>query len=183
MTSYSLRRIPSSIITSQDELTIPKHTLEPGIYILRVTATIVNVGLSESEEAYLVILAEPIYVTIAGGSKRLVSWNEDIILNGSLSYDPNVLKGNARDLNFTWHCQINAASALTEIEKRGCLGYGKTIVKQDSSIQRISGDVFRADALYITTLSAESNVIPGRKSSFKQTIMAQSLAVKELVVQ
>ena len=183
MTSDSLRRIPSSIITSQDELTIPKHTLEPGIYRLRVTATIVNVGLSESDEAHLEITEEPIYVTIAGGSERLVSWNEDIILNGSLSYDPNVLKGNARDLNFTWHCQINATSTLSEIEKRGCLGYGKTIVKQDSSIQRISADILRTDALYIVTLSAESNVIPGRKSSFQQTISVRSGTVMKTKIE
>ena len=129
-----------------------------------------NVGLSESDEKYLDIVEEPIYVTIAGGPSRLESFNKDVILNGSLSYDPNVLKGNPRDLDFIWRCQVMSDTALSEMEERGCFGYGKTIVRDDSTIQRLPADILRGNAVYIVTLSAESKIVHGRKSSFQQII-------------
>ena len=173
-------RIPTSIITSQRELTIPKHTLEPGIYIIRLTAAMMNIGLSESDEKYMQILEEPIYVTLAGGSTRLVSWNEDIILNGSLSYDPNVIKGNARDLNFTWHCQVKSISTMSKTGRKDCLGFIKSSVTKDSFVKRIPAKSLIQNATYNVTLVAESKIVTGRKSSFQQTIIVRRGAIIDI---
>ena len=132
-----------------------------------------NVGLSESDEKYIEILEKPIYVTIAGGSERLVSWNEDVILDGSSSYDPNVVHGNAHDLNFIWHCRVKSNSTLSEIEARGCFGYGKTTVREDSAVKIIPVRVLKENTWYNVTLFAESKTVPGRKSSFHQKIIVR----------
>lgn len=176
-------RLPDAIVTSQSELTIPKRTLEPGVYIIRITTIMANVRLSESDEKYLEIVEEPIYVNIEGGSWKLASWDEDIILNGSSSYDPNILRGNPRDLNFHWLCQVKSDTKLSEIEKRGCFGYGKTIVAQDSSLKKVPASILRENTAFTVTLVAESKVVSGRSSSFQQTIVVHSGTVNKATIE
>lgn len=156
--------------TDQREITIPKHTIEPGFYVIRITIFMKNLGFSEYAEEYLQVIEEPMNVRIKGGSTRLLSWEEEIIMDGSLSYDPNILTGDPKDLSFKWYCTIKPGSLLAEIGRGGCFGYGANIVEDDSSIWTIEPKAFVQNTAYIITLVAENKAVPGRNATFEQVI-------------
>eukprot|EP00112_Aurelia_sp_Birch-Aquarium-sp1_P002284 Seg1249.12 transcript_id=Seg1249.12/GoldUCD/mRNA.D3Y31 product="Polycystic kidney disease protein 1-like 2" protein_id=Seg1249.12/GoldUCD/D3Y31 len=89
---------PLSAITDQREITLQKYSLSPGFYIVQLNIVLQTLGYSDFNQKYLKIIPVPLYVRIKGDAARLLSWERDILLDGSLSYDPNILSGNQKNL-------------------------------------------------------------------------------------
>ena len=169
-----LSSFPLGAITDQREITIQKYSLSPGIYIVQLNIALQNLGYSDSDEKYLEIAPIPLNVKIKGGAARLLSWERDILLDGSLSYDPNILSGNQKNLRYKWYCKVKPGALYFTIGKGGCFGYGDGIIENNYVTWRIPAKLLIRNAIYIITLVAESLQVPGRTARFEQHIDVRS---------
>ena len=136
-----------------------------------------NLGYSDSDEKYLKLNEEPIHVRIEGGSFMLLSWESEIVLNGSGSYDPNVINGNVNDLDFKWYCKVKPGALPFKIGSGGCFGYGDNIIEANTPIWRVQPQAFVRNAVYIITLNAENKKVRRRRASYRQIIEVRAGAV------
>ena len=142
--------------------------------MIRLTVSMANLGLSDSDEKYIQITEQPIYVRIEGGSRRLLQWEKEIILNGSSSYDPNVINGSLSNLQFKWYCKVNPGSLPFKIGSGGCFGYGENLIEHSTPVWKVAPNAFIQNAVYIITLTVQSRIIKRRSSSLQQYIEVKS---------
>ena len=142
--------------------------------MIRLTVSMANLGYSDSDEKYLEIKSEPMFVRIEGGSLRLQQWEQEVVLNGSASYDPNVINGSRNDILFKWYCKIKPDELPFTIEAGGCFGYGEDLIESRSPIWTIQPRELVRNAAYIIRLAVESRVVGNRRSTAQQTIEIRS---------
>lgn len=103
-----------------DEWTINRRSIPVGIYQVKFTASLAIHDfafprhLSAFDYGFIEITAAPIRVIIDGGSKVRWGSNENVTVNGSLSYDRNIGPGHFTGLNFTWSCRDAATVESVE---------------------------------------------------------------------
>ena len=168
---------PRNVITDQREITVNKYDISLGFYIVQLNVILKEIGYSDSAQKYLEIIPVPLYVRIKGGAARVLSWESDILLDGSLSYDPNVISGNQKNLRYKWYCKVKPGALLFVIGKGGCFGYGDGIIENNYATWRIPAKLLIRNAVYIITLVAESIDFAGRNASFEQHIDVRSGSV------
>ena len=165
------------MITNQREITIHKYSITPGFYIVQLQIILKDIGHSESAQKYLEIVPVPFYVRIKGGAARVLPWESDILLDGSVSYDPNIIGGNQTNLRYKWYCKVKPGALRFVIGKGGCFGYGDGIIENDLATWRLPAKLLIRNAVYVITLVAESVDVPGRNASFEQRIDVRSASV------
>ena len=133
-----------------------------------------NLGFSNSDEKYVHIIEQPICAKIEGGSRRLLQWEKEIILNGSSSYDPNVIKGTLSDLEFKWYCKVNPGALPFKIGSGGCFGYGENLIEHNRPVWKVAPNTFIRNAVYIIKLIVQSRIARRRSSTFQQYIEVKS---------
>ena len=168
---------PLNAITNQREITIHKYSITPGFYIVQLNIFLKEIGHSDSAQKYLEIIPVPLYVRIKGGAARVLSWESNILLDGSLSYDPNIISGNQKNLRYKWYCRVKPGALRFVIGKGGCFGYGDGIIENNYATWRIPAKLLIRNAVYIITLVADSADVPGRNASFEQIIDVRSGSV------
>ena len=119
----------------------------------------------------------PLHVRINGGSARLLSWERDIFLDGSLSYDPNIIRGNQKNLRYKWYCRVKPGALYFVIGKGGCFGYGDGIIENNDATWTIPAKSLIPNGVYIITLVAESLLVQNRSARFEQHIDVRSRTV------
>lgn len=144
------------------------------MYIVRLKVLMQNLGFSDADEEYLEIIEEPLHVKIEGGAQRLLPWEKEIILNGSSSYDPNVINGTVGSLVFKWYCKVKPGTLYFRIGKGGCFGYGDNLVEHLTAIWKIPPKEFIRNAVYIISLVVESRSTTYRRSFFEQAVEIRS---------
>uniref|UniRef100_A0A8C5UJ85 Polycystin family receptor for egg jelly n=1 Tax=Microcebus murinus TaxID=30608 RepID=A0A8C5UJ85_MICMU len=90
---------------------IPPYSLPVGVYMFNFTLTIKTRNprmpvVEESDAIYVCIVTRPLKAVILGNPNVTVDFNEELILNGTMSSDPEAddpLEG----LRFSWHCTTN----------------------------------------------------------------------------
>ena len=169
-----LNRFPADVVTNQREITIQKRTLNPEIYQVKLEVSMKALGYSEADEAFLEISAEPLYVRIEGGSTRLMSWQEKIFFDGSSSYDPNVLQGNAKNFIYKWYCRVKPGSLHFVIGSGGCFGHGHNLIEHHEATWTVNEETFIRNAVYIVKLVVESRTSPERSGFFEQYVDIQA---------
>lgn len=92
------------------EWTINRRSISAGIYQVKFTASY-KIGDPASPQTvtafdfgFIEVIAAPVKAIIDGGSS--VRWGsvDNVIVNGSLSYDGDIGPGNYSGLNFAWSC-------------------------------------------------------------------------------
>ncbi|XP_078351521.1 polycystin family receptor for egg jelly-like isoform X1 [Oculina patagonica] len=110
-----------------EEWTINRRSIPVGIYQVKFMAlfTIYDSAFPRYLHAFdydfIEITAAPIRVIIDGGGKVRWGSNENVTVNGSLSYDRNIGPGDPTGLNFTWSCRDSAANASMIMESVECI--------------------------------------------------------------
>ncbi|XP_078363993.1 polycystin family receptor for egg jelly-like [Oculina patagonica] len=110
-----------------EEWTINRRSIPVGIYQVKFTASLTIYDsaflryLRAFDYGFIEITAAPIRVIIDGGKKVRWGSNENVTVNGSLSYDRNIGPGDPTGLNFTWSCRDSAANASMTMESVKCI--------------------------------------------------------------
>ncbi|XP_070536993.1 polycystin-1-like [Ptychodera flava] len=111
---YKYENIPSTIITDEANMLIPKRALDYGTYLFQLTVTMNNRGkVSNANQIYVEIEPSSLAVSISGGSSVVVGINDTITLDATASYDPDdEIKDNdlpvyvQHGLFFQWYCRL-----------------------------------------------------------------------------
>ncbi|XP_060219985.1 polycystin-1 isoform X3 [Meriones unguiculatus] len=101
---------------SRPQLVVPRLALPVGHYCFVFVVSFGDTPLARSIQANVTVAAERLVPIIEGGSYRVWSDTQDLVLDGSKSYDPNLEDGDQTPLNFHWACV-----ASTQSETGGCV--------------------------------------------------------------
>uniref|UniRef100_H2NPT1 Polycystin-1 n=2 Tax=Pongo abelii TaxID=9601 RepID=H2NPT1_PONAB len=105
---------------SRPQLVLPRLALPVGHYCFVFVVSFGDTPLARSIQANVTVAPERLVPIIEGGSYRVWSDTQDLVLDGSESYDPNLEDGDQTPLSFHWACV-----ASTQREAGGCaLNFG-----------------------------------------------------------
>lgn len=99
----------SKEVLSSSALFLESQSLRNGLYKFILSVTAKPHGISKSVIGFLRVRMPKLLAVIDCGSKRVMPWNQDIILNASSSRDPNEScdsQGRSA-LSFEWFCDTN----------------------------------------------------------------------------
>ena len=151
-----MHSFPAGIETQRRELRINKRTLLPAVYVIKLIVAMKQLGFSDGDEKFLEITREPLHVEIKGGATRLLSSENDIVLDGRGSYDPHVPTGSNNSLRYKWFCKDVPIWIHHRHEIRGCFGLGVSQVQNYKSKWTIPANKHFDDINYIIRLRIES---------------------------
>ncbi|XP_027469305.2 polycystin-1 isoform X2 [Zalophus californianus] len=104
-----------SVDVSRPQLVVPRLALPVGHYCFVFMVSFGDTPLARSIQANVTVVPERLVPIIEGGSYRVWSDTQDLVLDGSKSYDPNLEDGDQTPLSFHWACV-----ASTQSETGGC---------------------------------------------------------------
>ncbi|KAG8452320.1 hypothetical protein GDO86_004215 [Hymenochirus boettgeri] len=154
--------LPQIIPRNQTTLTIPKNTLDYGLYLFRASVDIPVDDDEVDDDRYsdtLVVEVQEseLIAVIAGGSFKTVGFSHSWILNGNASYDPD--SPDSRDgMEFTWYC--------TTKEK----DYDNMILSPNSKCHPDQRDLKWIDP-FDAFLYVEAEELPGHRSYYFRLVV------------
>ncbi|KAM6166545.1 polycystin-1 isoform 2-T2 [Erethizon dorsatum] len=149
---------------SRPQLVVPRLALPVGHYCFVFVVSFGDTPLARSIQANVTVAAERLVPIIEGGSYRVWSDKQDLVLDGSKSYDPNLEDDDQTPLSFHWACV-----ATTQSETSGCvLNFGP----RGSSVVTIPRERLQAGIEYTFNLTVWK---AGRKEeAASQTVLVRS---------
>lgn len=93
-----------NVDVNRPQLVIPKLGLEVGNYCFMFIVSFGDTPLSKSIFANVTVIPSKLVPIIDGGSYRVWSNTQDLILDGEKSYDPNLDDGEQTPLLYEWSC-------------------------------------------------------------------------------
>ncbi|XP_039595651.1 polycystin-1 isoform X2 [Polypterus senegalus] len=87
-------------------LILPKLSLDLGAYCLKFTATLQGTPLQSQDSLNITVVQSPLVALIKGGSQIVWSVKQDLLLDGTDSYDPDVRAGEDGSLIYHWECVV-----------------------------------------------------------------------------
>ncbi|XP_031303446.2 polycystin-1 isoform X1 [Camelus dromedarius] len=149
---------------SRPQLVVPRLALPVGHYCFVFMVSFGDTPLARSIQANVTVAPERLVPIVEGGSYRVWSDTQDLVLNGSKSYDPNLEDGDQTPLSFHWACV-----ASTQSETGGCvLNFGP----RGSSVVTIPRERLQAGVEYTFNLTVWK---AGRKEeATNQTVLIRS---------
>ncbi|XP_047636842.1 polycystin-1 isoform X1 [Phacochoerus africanus] len=130
---------------SRPQLVVPRLALPVGHYCFVFVVSFGDTPLAQSVQANVTVAPERLVPIVEGGSYRVWSDTQDLVLDGSKSYDPNLEDGDQTPLSFHWACV-----ASTQGEAGGCvLNFGP----RGSSVVTIPRERLRAGVEYTFNLT------------------------------
>ncbi|XP_036165104.1 polycystin-1 isoform X4 [Myotis myotis] len=149
---------------SRPQLVVPRLVLPVGHYCFVFVVSFGDTPLSQSIQANVTVAPERLVPIVEGGSYRVWSDVQDLVLDGSKSYDPNLEDGDQTPLSFHWACV-----ASTQSETGGCvLNFGP----RGNSIVTIPRERLQAGVEYTFNLTVWK---AGRKEeATNQTVLIRS---------
>ncbi|XP_066238975.1 polycystin-1 isoform X2 [Saccopteryx leptura] len=149
---------------SRPQLVVPRLVLPVGHYCFVFVVSFGDTPLSQSIQANVTVAPERLVPIVEGGSYRVWSDMQDLVLDGSKSYDPNLEDGDQTPLSFHWACV-----ASTQSVTGGCvLNFGP----RGNSIVTIPRERLQAGVEYTFNLIVWK---AGRKEeSTNQTVLIRS---------
>ncbi|XP_029802283.1 polycystin-1 isoform X2 [Suricata suricatta] len=148
---------------SRPQLVVPRLALPVGHYCFVFLVSFGDTPLARSIQANVTVVPERLVPIIEGGSYRVWSDTQDLVLDGSRSYDPNLEDADQTPLSFHWACV-----ASTQSETGGCaLAFGP----RGSSVIGVPRERLHAGAEYTFTLTVWK---AGRKEeATNQTVLVR----------
>ncbi|XP_062956824.1 polycystin-1 isoform X2 [Cynocephalus volans] len=149
---------------SRPQLVVPRMALPVGHYCFVFVVSFGDTPLAQSIQANVTVAPERLVPIIDGGSYRIWSDTQDLVLNGSKSYDPNLEDGDQTPLSFHWACV-----ASTQSKSGGCvLNFGP----RGNSVVTIPRERLEAGVEYTFNLTVWK---AGRKEeATNQTVLIRS---------
>nr|XP_033695516.1 polycystin-1 isoform X7 [Tursiops truncatus] len=153
-----------SVDVSRPQLVVPRMVLPVGHYCFVFVVSFGDTPLAQSIQANVTVAPERLVPIVEGGSYRVWSDSQDLVLDGSKSYDPNLEDGDQTPLSFHWACV-----ASTQSETGGCaLNFGP----RGSSVVTIPRERLQAGVEYTFNLTVWK---AGRKEEVtNQTVLIRS---------
>ncbi|OWK50186.1 Polycystin-1 [Lonchura striata] len=102
-------RLPN-VDVNRPQLVIPKLGLEVGSYCFVFIVSFGDTPLSKSIFANVTVIPSKLVPIIDGGSYRVWSNTQDLVLDGEKSYDPNLDDGEQTPLLYEWSCTSSSKS-------------------------------------------------------------------------
>ena len=190
--------IPVNIHTdfNKPSLTIPPHSLPYGTIELRLTADMKHSldEISGHSIGYINVLSADLKAEIFGGNFRTVSSLRHIIINGSVSEDPDVGRGNLSGIQFLWLCRRDNESFSENTEdlprvrfkevsqhniNGGCEGSGPRMLQYSTPDLIIAPGMLREDEKYVIVLVIRKDT---RESTFEQTLEVSKNVIPEVAI-
>ncbi|KAM4819917.1 polycystin-1 [Thomomys bottae] len=149
---------------SRPQLVVPRLALPVGHYCFVFMVSFGDTPLARTIQANVTVAAERLVPIIEGGSYRVWSDTQDLVLDGSKSYDPNLEDDDQTPLSFHWACV-----ASTQTEAGTCaLNFGP----RGSSTVTIAQERLAAGGEYTFSLTVWK---AGRKEeSANQTVLVRN---------
>ncbi|NXL95145.1 PKD1 protein, partial [Alectura lathami] len=97
-----------NVDVNRPQLVIPKLALEVGNYCFIFIVSFGDTPLSKSIFANVTMIPSKLVPIIDGGSYRVWSNTQDLILDGEKSYDPNLDDGEQTPLLYQWSCTFSS---------------------------------------------------------------------------
>ncbi|XP_054247311.1 polycystin-1 [Indicator indicator] len=125
-----------NVDVNRPQLVIPKLALEVGNYCFNFIVSFGDTPLSKSIFANVTVIPSRLVPIIDGGSYRLWSNTQDLILDGEKSYDPNLDAGEQTPLLYDWSCTYSSKSSaagcsLNFSAKEGIVTISKAALEAD----------------------------------------------------
>ncbi|KAM6155639.1 polycystin-1 [Rhynchocyon petersi] len=149
---------------TRPQLVLPRLALPVGHYCFIFMVSFGDTPLAHSIQANVTVVPERLVPIIEGGSYRVWSDTQDLVLDGSRSYDPNLEDGDQTPLSFHWACV-----AASQSEAGGCaLNFGP----RGSPVLTIPRERLEAGVEYTFDLTVWKS---GRKEEVtNQTVLIRS---------
>ncbi|XP_040829428.1 polycystin-1-like isoform X2 [Ochotona curzoniae] len=162
--AHSARVTLPGVDVSRPQLVVPRLALPVGHYCFVFVVSFGDTPLARSIQANVTVAAERLVPIIEGGSYRVWSDTQDLVLDGSESYDPNLEDGEQTPLSCHWACV-----ASTQTEAGVCtLNFGP----RGSSVVTIPRERLEAGVEYTFNLTVWK---AGRKEEVaSQTVLIRS---------
>ncbi|NWU96861.1 PKD1 protein, partial [Upupa epops] len=103
-------RLPN-VDVNRPQLVIPKLALQVGNYCFVFIVSFGDTPLSKRILANVTVIPSKLVPIIDGGSYRVWSNTQDLILDGEKSYDPNLDDGEQTPLVYDWSCAFSSKSS------------------------------------------------------------------------
>ena len=175
-------------------LTIPPHSLPYGTIKLRLTANMKYFldAINGHSIGYINVLSAELKADIFGGNFRTVSSLRQIIINGSISEDPDVGRGNLSGIEFHWFCRRDSESFSEDTEdlplvrfkevslqnrNGGCEGSGPRKLQYSTPEVIIAPGMVREDEKYVIKLVIRKDT---REATFEQTLQVFEKVLPEV---
>ncbi|NXB54216.1 PKD1 protein, partial [Leucopsar rothschildi] len=128
-------RLPN-VDVNRPQLVIPRLGLEVGNYCFMFIVSFGDTPLSKSIFANVTVIPSRLVPIIDGGSYRVWSNTQDLILDGEKSYDPNLDDGEQTPLLYEWSCTSSSKSSaagcsLNFSAKEGIVTISKALLEAD----------------------------------------------------
>ncbi|NWY67558.1 PKD1 protein, partial [Erithacus rubecula] len=125
-----------NVDVNRPQLVIPKLGLEVGSYCFMFIVSFGDTPLSKSIFANVTVIPSKLVPIIDGGSYRVWSNTQDLILDGEKSYDPNLDDGEQTPLLYEWSCTSSSKSSaagcsLNFSAKEGIVTISKALLEAD----------------------------------------------------
>ncbi|PKU34319.1 polycystihypothetical protein [Limosa lapponica baueri] len=133
---YGRIRLPN-VDVNRPQLVIPKLALEVGNYCFIFIVSFGDTPLSKRIFANVTVIPSKLVPIIDGGSYRVWSNTQDLILDGEKSYDPNLDDGEQTPLLYEWSCTYSskqssaAGCSLNFSAKEGIVTISKAVLEAD----------------------------------------------------
>lgn len=112
----TVQMVLPGVDVSRPQLVVPRLALPVGHYCFVFVVSFGDTPLSRSIQANVTVAAERLVPIIEGGSYRVWSDTQDLVLDGSKSYDPNLEDGDQTPLNFHWACVASTQVSHGDLE-------------------------------------------------------------------
>ncbi|KAI5932677.1 Polycystin-1 [Manis javanica] len=149
---------------SRPQLVVPRLALPVGHYCFVFMVSFGDTPLAQSIQANVTVVPERLVPIIEGGSYRVWSDTQDLMLDGSKSYDPNLEDGDQTPLSFHWACV-----ASTQSETGGC---ALTFGPRGSSTVTLPRERLQASVEYTFSLTVWK--AGRREEATNQTVLIRS---------
>ncbi|XP_078355934.1 polycystin-1-like, partial [Oculina patagonica] len=188
--------IPVKMETDLDKpsLTIPSHALPNGIISLQFTVKMEYIidGIESQTVGYINVLSTNLSAKISGGDFRTVSSQRLIVIDGSISEDPDVGRGNLSGIQFHWFCRRVSESFPTEVEEYppvrfkkislhsaygGCEGSGPRMLNYSAPEFEIGPGMLIEDETYVVKLVIRKD---NREAMVEQTLQVFANVLPEV---
>ncbi|KAM5336037.1 polycystin family receptor for egg jelly [Glossophaga mutica] len=151
-------QVPTFQMQQARLLCIMAGLLPLGLYVVAVFLHLVSPTgdvLNGSDYVYVNIVRSPLQAVILGDSDVTVGFSEELVLNGSASFDPDEVDDPLPRLRFSWYCTTNpgnyAGGKIEVISKDVCLPEldGLRWARASGSVLTLSPQTLKGSQVYL----------------------------------
>lgn len=181
---------------NKPSLTIPSRSLPYGIVTLRFTAKMKYIidGIESQVVGFINVIPVALKATLVGGEFRKVSSKRWFRIDGSMSEDADVERGNLTGIRFYWYCrrvtetfplQVDDHPSVTfkdislHSRNRGCEGSGPRRLNYSTPDLKIGPGMLMENEMYVVKLIIRKD---SREAFFEQTLKVLGKVLPDIAI-